>query len=96
MCDENETIIIENMPLNIPDVVGSADIFIWRYHNAPQELKDLSVNGGDEDWLVIMKEEVQDQYYIPFLEEGLSGGIGCCCVDYFKMGDYLMAIGSHA
>lgn len=27
-------------------------ILVWEFDKAPQELKDLSRNGGDEDWVV--------------------------------------------
>lgn len=25
---------------------------VWRFEDAPKRLRDLSTNGGDEDWLV--------------------------------------------
>lgn len=94
--DEKEIIEINNLSLNIPDILDNADIFIWRFSNAPKELQALSVNGGDEDWLVLVKEYLYSRYYIPFLEDGMQGGIGGCNVDTFRTGEYLMLIGSHA
>lgn len=91
-----EHIKLQNLTINIKDILGSADIFMWKFSNAPQELQDLSINGGDEDWLVILDKEMYERDYIGFLEEGLSPSIGCCCVDEFAIGKYIMLIGSHA
>lgn len=30
----------------------SCPAFVWKFDDAPQELRGLSTNGGDEDWLV--------------------------------------------
>jgi hypothetical protein len=29
-------------------------IKMWRFEDAPQELQELSTNGGDEDWLFLL------------------------------------------
>lgn len=28
-------------------------LFVFRFHDAPQQFQDLSTNGGDEDWVII-------------------------------------------
>ncbi len=94
--EENEFIPVENLALNIPHIIGSADIFMWRFYNAPEELQKLSLNGGDEDWLVIVKAEFYNNKYIPFLDEGVNGSIGRCDIQKFIINDYVMLIGSHA
>lgn len=39
---------------------------VWRFHDAPQELRDLSTNGGDEDWLVeVPPIGIADEYGLP-------------------------------
>lgn len=69
-------------------------IKVYRFHNAPQELKDLSINGGDEDWIAVVPEEIynQENQYIGWIE---SNGFGCCCVDEYDVGDDIIFIGSH-
>ena len=71
------------------------DISICRFSNATKCLREISVNGGDEDWIAIFKESLANTYYIPFIEDGGRGSIGSCCVDYFRVSEYIIAIGSH-
>lgn len=65
---------------------------VWRFEDAPDDLKKLSNNGGDEDWLV---EFYHSRGCTPrWVEE-----IGVCSTDVFdhptKPG-WCVAIGSHA
>lgn len=72
------------------------DIAIWRFENAPGYLKDLSNNGGDEDWIAVLKKDFYDNHYIGFLEQGSP--FGCCDVEkhtYDNEG-LVILIGSHA
>lgn len=41
---------------------------IWYFDDAPQEWQDLSPHGGDEDYIVIMRDESNSIYYL--LESG--------------------------
>lgn len=45
------------MLLDNPDV-----IHVWDFDKAPTELKALSTNGGDEDWLVLVPPAYKDRY----------------------------------
>jgi len=71
-------------------------IKVWKYYDAPIELRSLSTNGGDEDWIALVPIEWANDY-ISWLEEGSS--FGCCDVsDYThpNYSGYLIKIGSHA
>lgn len=48
-------------------------ISIYRWEDAPQAWRDLSTNGGDEDWIAFVPESLKSEY-MPFLEEGLGFG----------------------
>ena len=38
----------------------SDPITVWGFHDAPENLRNLSTNGGDEDWLVEMPQHYYD------------------------------------
>lgn len=69
-------------------------IIVWEYADAPEYLKKLSNNGGDEDWIA----EVPPKFEYPpsWIE---SRSFGCCDVQVeehpLKPG-YKIYIGSHA
>lgn len=86
---------IEGFSFDIASILGNADVFIWSFDNAPKELRDYSVNGGDEDWLVLLKKDYCIDTYLPFLEQG-NYKIGFCSVDQFDLGEYVMLVGTHS
>ncbi len=59
-------------------------IKIYKFNDAPEELKKLSTNGGDEDWIAIIPPNLQDEY-IPWFEEGSS--FGCFKVEEYMLGN---------
>lgn len=75
-------------------------ILVWRFPDAPQEYKDRSQHGGDEDWLAVVpasfytnaEEDWQDPYWL----QG-SGRFGPCEIsrEVLPDGDVLF-IGAHA
>jgi hypothetical protein len=70
---------------------------IFEFKNAPQELKLLSCNGGDEDWIAILPNDFNDGFRPFWLEEGTS--FGCCCVDEYEHPNYpncKILIGCHS
>jgi hypothetical protein len=74
-------------------------IKIWRFEDAPLKYQDMSINGGDEDWVAEIPAQHYKKYGIPtFMLEGSS--FGYCSVDEFDYelnGDkYKIVIGSHA
>lgn len=40
---------------------------VWRFFDAPEHLRALSTNGGDEDWLVTLPKAWR-QDYLPWLD----------------------------
>ena len=69
-------------------------IKIYRFEDAPEELKMLSTNGGDEDWIAVIPPSLQDEN-IPWLEEGTSFGYSCVEEHMLENGDKVL-IGCHA
>ena len=69
-------------------------IKIWRFEDAPKELRDQCDDGGDEDWLALIPKPLACAY-IGFLDEGTA--FGCCCVEVHKLknGDEIR-VGKHA
>jgi len=71
-------------------------INVWKFKDAPEELRNLSDHGGDEDWLAVIPPQMTNKY-ISWMEEGTAFGI--CDVYYYdhptKEG-YEIAIGAHA
>ena len=65
---------------------------IWAFEDAPKEMQDLSPHGGDEDYIVIVRDETNSVVY------QMQGGrfLG---VDHWTMHEYNGAqvwIGAHA
>lgn len=71
-------------------------IRIWRWQDAPDELKALSRNGGDEDWVALVPPILADEW-IPWMDDGTS--FGRCDVSEYEhpeLPGYKIRIGSHA
>jgi len=75
-------------------------IRIWRFHDAPADLRALSNNGGDEDWLAVIPPSIfhaDEDDWIGWMEAGHS--FGCCDVSRYEhptLAGYQVRIGSHA
>jgi hypothetical protein len=41
---------------------------VWSFDSAPKELKDLSVAGGDEDWIVEIPVELYCSQYAHWMD----------------------------
>ncbi len=73
--------------------MDSKYIRVWRFHDAPEELKNYD-NGGDEDWLAHVPAEMANDY-IPWLEGGSAFGV--CDINEYKQADgSVVYIGCHA
>jgi hypothetical protein len=68
-------------------------ITIWPFEDAPQEMRDLSQHGGDEDWVAFVPVSLEDRY-IPWLESG--SGFGVCDVSKHPISGGTVHIGAHA
>lgn len=75
-------------------------ITVWHFDDAPEHLRELSNNGGDEDWLVEVPPGIVDGGYdsvngLPYWMEGLdSGHMPQICPHPTKDG-WSIVIGSH-
>lgn len=70
-------------------------IRVWRFEDAPEELRNLSTNGGDEDWIALIPPKLAGEY-IPWLARG---PFGVCDVDNYEhpeLPGYKVKIGCHA
>lgn len=69
-------------------------ILVWPFDEAPQEYRDLSDHGGDEDGLALVPVEHAGKW-IPWLEEGRA--FGRCSVSKHALPDgSAVYIGAHA
>lgn len=71
-------------------------IRVWRFHEAPEELRELSTHGGDEDWLALVPPSLADEW-INWMQDG--GPFGCCSVSehqHPELPGYVIRIGAHA
>jgi hypothetical protein len=72
-------------------------IKIWQFHDAPKELRNMSISGGDEDYLALIPPNYVGEYF-GFLD---SESFGCCSIYEIKIDSgvykgYLVLIGTHA
>ena len=75
------------------DAIKGRIIIIWKFNDAPKYFRDLSENGGDEDWVAFVPDALKDEY-IGFLDEGSS--FGCCTVEEHDVDGGRIYIGCHA
>lgn len=75
--------------------MAKAAIRVWRFEDAPRELQDLSVNGGDEDWLLEVPPGVLDDYMPTWVYATDSCGEPDV-LDHPKKKGWHVIIGSHA
>lgn len=71
-------------------------IRVWRFEDAPQELRDLSPHGGDEDWIALIPPRLADAW-IGWLESGSSFGYGSVSEhSHPELPGYVVKIGAHS
>jgi hypothetical protein len=71
-------------------------IRVWRFQDAPEELRALSTHGGDEDWLALLPPKFAGQW-IDWMDSG--GRFGCSDVSthsHPELPGYEIRIGAHA
>jgi hypothetical protein len=74
-------------------VVDDNHIKVWRFINAPPELQALAQSGGDEDWLALVPDNIeQEQDYIAWI---WGGHFGRCSVDEYPIAGAMVYIGCH-
>lgn len=70
-------------------------IRVYRFSDAPADLRALSNNGGDEDWLAIVPADYEERHYISWLQEGSPFGV--CTIERHELLDgSAVYIGCHA
>ncbi|KHF40717.1 hypothetical protein [Halalkalibacter okhensis] len=75
--------------------MSSMPITVYYFRDAPDQLKNLSNNGGDEDWIAIVPKEFHEWHgEIDWIN---SWGFGSCHVDKYILdnGDKVF-IGCHS
>lgn len=68
-------------------------IIVWKFDDAPKEYRELSTNGGDEDWVAFVPSCLLDDW-IGWLDSGSS--FGCSSVDEYIVDGGVVRIGSHS
>lgn len=97
-----ETDEVELIKVSFDELDSSYEYFmlwtpfaVYPFQYAPKWAKDISINGGDEDWVCICTLETWNQHnqYIPWIDRlGVCGG-----VDGFEVDEkFVVFIGSHA
>ena len=77
----------------VPTKVGQGKcILVWEWWEAPGELRALSPHGGDEDWVGLVPEDMNQPSW---MHSGSS--FGCCDVSEHQLEDgRWVYIGAHA
>lgn len=71
-------------------------IRVWRFEDAPEELRGLSRHGGDEDWLALIPPKYAGDW-IGWMESGTN--FGRCDVSehvHPELPGFVVRIGAHA
>jgi hypothetical protein len=69
-------------------------IRVWRFKDAPPELRALSQSGGDEDWLLLVPDGITEEYgWLPWVN---VPSFGSCRVDMYPIAGATVFIGCHA
>lgn len=68
---------------------------VWRFDDAPEELRALSDNGGDEDWLAVVPDGFCD-YGIPFWMQAMDSCREPQDIPHPTKDGFRVIIGSHA
>lgn len=68
-------------------------IKVWRFEDAPKRYRDLSTNGGDEDWVAFVPAALANEY-IGWMDEG--GPYGCFAVKVYSVDGGEIRIGCHS
>lgn len=71
-------------------------IIVWAFEDAPPNLRKLSRNGGDEDWLVELPPKYAAAGYLPLWIERLDTCLTPQRIAHPDMDGWEVIIGSHA
>ena len=82
--------------------MATEPIKVWRYYDAPEELRKLSPHGGDEDWLALIPADMESETWVEFATNSeysnpASRAFGCCDISEHRLEDgSLVRIGAHS
>lgn len=48
-------------------------IRVWKFSDAPQELRGLMHRGGDENWIAVVPATYEARHYVDWLDDGKFG-----------------------
>lgn len=77
------------------NTIDESIIVIWRWQDAPEELKALSTNDGNEDWVALLPAHLKVAD-IPWMDRHGPGGFGVSAIDEYEFDGRVVVIGSHA
>jgi hypothetical protein len=66
---------------------------VWRFRDAPQEFRELSNHGGDEDWVAFIPESMKGEWF-GWMDDGTP--FGSCDVSEHSVEGGIIRIGAHA
>src|SRR5208282_4503789 len=77
------------------DMQGRArPILVWRFHEAPEEIKEVAKQGGDESWIALFPPEKANDWPL-WADEGTP--FGYSFVDRIELPDGgVILVGCHA
>ncbi len=71
-------------------------ITVWKFEDAPRDLQALSKLGGDEDWIAVVPDYLENEY-IGWLQEGTAfGRYKIQEFDHPSIRGYKVKIGNHS
>lgn len=92
-CPDDVQIIAECARLRAQLDADKSAIRVWRFGDAPEELRKLSDNGGDEDWVALLPEGWPKERSIAWAQAGTPFGPS---VDEYEWNGRVVLIGSHS
>ncbi len=75
--------------------MDSKYIKIWSFEDAPEEYRELSRNGGDEDYTAFIPDGVDIPFFLDPENNGI-GRFGICETEEHRVDDGTVLIGCHA
>lgn len=70
-------------------------ITVWRFEDAPADLRELSTHGGDEDWIALVPKAYTRRYMLFWLDR-ISTTLDPQIVEHPSLAEYEVWIGAHA
>ena len=77
---------------------SSKAILVWPWDEAPEDLKKIASQGGDEDWLIFVPKELVEEWLNRYgTPHWIERTAACCDPDRFDLPDgSVLYVGSHA